>query len=748
MGVRLRGWLRANGARFGFVAIILALGVVLIVAILRPNGQTATIPPPPGQPSFTYQTSWTLPELTRAIDAGEVAAISVADPNSAVVGPAGPESAAGLLVAKTTSGTLVPVRSGVPTDQTVDALRTLGYERLITKEAFDARNALADGTPNGGVTGPFTLIIAIVVVGLFSYLMIRVLRARGGEEPSRWRVVGGPAPQAGDRPKVRLEDVAGVDEAKLELTETIEFLRSPARFAALGATPVRGVLLYGPPGTGKTMLAKAVAAEADVPFFAASGSDFVEKFVGVGASRIRSLFGAARKAGKGVVFIDEIDAIAKKRGGVNSHDEREHTLNQLLVELDGFGPNENVVVIGATNRLDVLDPALLRPGRFGRKVHVPLPDREDRLAILQVHAAGKPLSPLVDLPAVARKTYGFSGAMLADLLNESAILAARDQQTEITPNDVQRGWLKVAVGSSRVRSMDERERSIIAAHEAGHAVCGLLVGERRRVEEISLYQHGEALGITVSSSEDNDLPAESDLRSRLVALMGGRVAEELLFSEVTGGASNDFEQATSLARQMVTRLGMGRDPEDREQGATGRGVLSAFVVDGETRDGLPSEVAAAQLRAARAILDAAYTRARELLLERMDLLGAVAGYLYEHERMTGDDLDLIYAGSIGPADPYGWRHVSAKPRAWDEIAPTFARREPRIELVAPAGPSGPAFDRRRRSPLNRVRRSLPRPIHRAIHALAKAFPDGDESFDNRSKGGSGEASAGSGEAAG
>jgi len=271
-------------------------------------------------------------------------------------------------------------------------------------------------------------------------------------------------------------------------------------------------------------------------------------------------------------------------------------------------------------------------------------------------------------------------------------------------------------------------------------VSGLLVGERRRVEEISLYQHGEALGITVSSSEDNDLPAESDLRSRLVALMGGRVAEELLFSEVTGGASNDFEQATNLAQQMVTRLGMGRDPDDREQGATGRGVLSAFVVDGESRDVLPTEVAAAQSRAIRWILDEAYTRARELLLERMDLLGAVAGYLYEHERMTGDDLEQIHAGVIGPADPYGWRHVSAKPRAWDEIAPTFAVKPTLIELVAPAGPSGPAQDRRRRSPLNHVRRALPRPLNRAIHALAKAFPERDDALDKPTKGGSGEAS--------
>ena len=637
------------------------------------------------------------------------------------MGPGGTESAAGLLVAKTTNGSLVPVRAGVPTDQAIDALRALGYDRLLTREALDAQAGTpADGSaPNAYLALGLTLL----VTGLFVVIMMRLYRPRSAEDGSRWRSVGGGRREDGAegyRPKVRLADVAGVDEAKLELTETIEFLRAPARFAAVGAKPVRGVLLYGPPGTGKTMLAKAVAAEASVPFFAASGSDFVEKFVGVGASRIRSLFRSARKAGKGVVFIDEIDAIAKRRGGLNSHDEREQTLNQLLVELDGFGPNENVVVIGATNRLDVLDAALLRPGRFGRKVHVPLPDKEDRLEILTVHAEGKPLAGTVDLAAVARKTYGFSGAMLADLLNEAAILCARDDRAEIGPDDVQRGWLKVAVGSSRVRSMDERERSIIAAHEAGHAVCGLLVGERRRVEEISLYQHGDALGITVSSSEDNDLPAESDLRARLVALMGGRVAEELLFSEVTGGASNDFEQATSLATTMVSRLGMGRDPEDRERGATGRGVLSAFVVgDGhEGRETLPDDVGAAQARASRAILDEAYARARELLLERMDLLGAVAAYLYEQERMTGDDLEAIHAGALGPADPYGWRHVSAKPRAWEDIGPLFTTT-PKIELVAPAGPALPVLDRRRPGRSNRLRRAIPRPVHRILREIVR-----------------------------
>jgi len=322
------------------------------------------------------------------------------------------------------------------------------------------------------------------------------------------------------------------------------------------------------------MLARAVASEADVPFIAASGAEFIEKYVGVGSRRVRELFSQARKHGRAVVFIDEFDALGKARGGVNSHEEREQTLNQLLIELDGFSSTDGVVVIAATNRIDVLDPAVLRPGRFNRKIHVGLPDVAGRREILAVHARGKPMAADADLDGVARKTYGFSGAQLADLLNEAAILAARRQAEEVTGVDVHGGWLKVAVGTARHRSMDDRERSIIAAHEVGHAICGRIHGDRRRVEEISLFAHGEALGVTVSSQEDNDLPAESDLRARLVALMGGRAAEELLFQEVTGGAANDFEQANRIAGLMVNKWGMGRDPEAADQGTSGRGQLS------------------------------------------------------------------------------------------------------------------------------------------------------------------------------
>jgi cell division protease FtsH len=713
---------RANPL-FLLAAAILTVAIVLLGSQMvgqsgsRPSSGTT------GAPSATFDRAWTFPELTREIEAGDVASITVAGRGSFLQAPgASPEAADGMLVARTSEGALVVVSPGVTTAEAIDALRSLGYGRLLTQAAIDWRAAGQLPSQGGGASGMAMIITLLVTAGLVAIVFGMRRRSRGMGD-SQWATAGS---SAAERPTVRLADVAGVDEAKLELVETIEFLKDPERFRAVGAKPVRGVMLYGPPGTGKTMLAKAVAAEAGVRFFAASGSDFVEKFVGVGAGRIRALFSAARKTGKGVIFIDEIDAIAKTRGGPMSHEEREQTLNQLLVELDGFGPNENVVVIGATNRLDTLDPAILRPGRFTRRVHVPLPDRDDRAEILAVHAADKPLSPAVDLAAIARKTYGFSGAMLADLLNESAIFAAREGRTTIEPNDVQRGWLKVAVGSSRIRSMDERERSIIAAHEGGHAVCGTLAGEKRRVEEISLYQHGEALGVTVSSSEDNALPSESDLRAQLVALMGGRVAEELLFHEYTGGASQDFAQATDLATLMVTRWGMGADPSERVRGVTGRGVLSAIAT---TESSKPSvEVAAAQDRAVRAILDDAYARARALLLERMDLLDAVGGYLYENERMTGDEFEAIVAGTLRPSSTSDWRSPAASPRPWDEIPGVFANPALVDRRTAPRGARGtssgaapvpPAPGARRRPSL--ADRYLRRPTVGLFARIGRAF---------------------------
>ncbi|HEX3427569.1 MAG TPA: AAA family ATPase, partial [Candidatus Limnocylindrales bacterium] len=452
----------------------------------------------------------------------------------------------------------------------------------------------------------------------------------------------------------------------------------------------RGIMLYGPPGTGKTMLARAVAAEASVPFHYASGSEFVEKYVGVGAKRIRDLFAQARKLGRGVIFFDEFDALGKSRGGPNSHEEREQTLNQLLVELDGFGSTDDVIVIAATNRLDVLDPAVLRPGRFNRKIHVGLPDVKGRREILDVHARSKPLAPTTDLEEVARKTYGFSGAQLADLLNEAAIMAARRGVDVIEPEDLHAGWLKVAVGTSRRRSMDQRERSIIAAHEVGHAICSKVHGDKRRVEEISLFAHGEALGVTVSSQEDNDLPSETDLRARLIALMGGRAAEEILFHEVTGGAANDFDAANRIATAMVTRWGMGRDPEADDVGISGRGALS-FFVPAEGARNLPSDVQAAATRAIGGILDEAYAEASRTLVEHMETLRRLAAWLVEHERVDGPTFDDLFDGRLeAPSSSDDWRAATSRPRAWGDVIDLAGRRSVRSPVPDAAALAGVA----------------------------------------------------------
>jgi cell division protease FtsH len=667
-----------RGPRAAFVVTVLVVISIAASGSLVLLGGKAAPAETAGQPSFTYPDGWSLVELERHLTAGDVTAIS-ATKSSTAIGNAPDE-----LVVKTRDGQIITVDLAVSAGEAVTALTGLGYGNLLTTEALAAGRSAsgADGAAN-----PMAIILPVLMLGAMIVLISRMSR-RGGA-PSREsssgfstimpadpnaKLTGDAAKDATLRAVATLDDVAGCDEAKLELTEAIDFLRSPERFHQLGARIPRGIMLYGPPGTGKTMLARAVASEAGVPFHYASGSEFVEKYVGVGARRIRDLFAQARKLGRGVIFLDEFDALGKARGGPNSHEEREQTLNQLLVELDGFGTTDDVIVIAATNRLDVLDPAVLRPGRFNRKIHVGLPDVKGRKAILEVHARNKPIAMTVDLGEMARKTYGFSGAQLADLLNEAAIMAARRLADVISGDDLHAGWLKVAVGTSRRRSMDERERSIIAAHEVGHAICSKVHGDKRRVEEISLFAHGEALGVTVSSQEDNDLPSESDLRARLVALMGGRAAEEILFQEVTGGASNDFEAANGIATAMVTKWGMGRDPEAVDGGVSGRGILS-FLVPTSGHRSLPSEVQGAATRAIRAILDEAYAEASRTLVANMDTLRRLAAYLVEHERVDGTTFDELFDGiRLVPNGEGEWRAATARPRAWGEIVDLAAHR--------------------------------------------------------------------------
>ena len=651
-----------------------AAAAAVVVLALGLAGGRPVAPATNPAPSFTMTQGWTLVELTQHLERGEVQAITATGT---------PGEGDGRLVAREADGTLVPVRLTVSAEDAARALVSLGYGDLLTDEAWAAARATRPlvGPPGDpvrtflGVALPVAMVAAILLLVWSAFrggLPMRRPAAFSVARPGRNREQAAPLGAVGSG-GVRLVDVAGCDEAKEELTEVIDFLRDSARFVRLGATLPRGVLLYGPPGTGKTMLARAVANEAGVAFLHVSGSEFVEKYVGVGAKRVRDLFAQARKLGRAVIFIDEFDALAKQRGGANGHEEREQTLNQLLVELDGFKPNDDIVVIAATNRLDVLDAAVLRPGRFNRKVHVGLPDVRGRREILAVHTRSKPLAPSVDLDVLARKTYGFSGAQLADLVNEAAILAARRGAHDIVTSDLQAGWLKVAVGTGRRRSMDERERAIIAAHEVGHAICGRIWGDRRTVEEISLFAHGEALGVTVSSQEDNDLPSESDLHARLVALMGGRAAEELLFHEVTGGASNDFEKATQIATMMVTRFGMGRDPEATEAGLSGRGVLSLMVPKGGST--LPSEIQPAATRAIRAILDQAYADAADTLAEHLATLRRIAAYLVQEERLDGETFAELFEGTIEVPHAEGeWRPAGTRPRDWAEVVPFRDRR--------------------------------------------------------------------------
>ena len=668
-----------------FLIVAIAAGGSLVLVSRDPPAGTAT---GGGQPAFTYSGGWTLVELQRHVEAGEIVAIT------AVRGTDTAGAPTETLLARTTEGQVVAVNLSVSAGQAVEALAAMGYSGLLTAEALQV-SAPVGAEPGLNI---FAILLPTSMLILMIFMVFRMSRrghatARDGAS-FRTIMPSAAAPdgtasvaESGALPTVRLDDVAGCDEAKLELTETIEFLRTPEKFHKLGARIPRGIMLYGPPGTGKTMLARAVAAEAGVPFHHASGSEFVEKYVGVGARRVRDLFAQARKLGRGVIFFDEFDALGKARGGPNSHEEREQTLNQLLVELDGFGTTDDIVVIAATNRLDTLDSAVLRPGRFNRKIHVGLPDVAGREAILAVHARNKPLSATVDLGEIARKTYGFSGAMLADLLNEAAILAARRATDAIGPEDLHGGWLKVAVGTSRRRSMDERERSIIAAHEVGHAICGKVHGDKRKVEEISLFAHGEALGVTVSSQEDNDLPSESDLRARLVALMGGRAAEEILFQEVTGGASNDFEAANRIATAMVTRWGMGRDPEAADGGISGRGTLS-FLVPDAGRHTLPSDVQGAATRAIRGILDDAYAEACRTLIANMDTLRRLAAYLVEHERVDGSTFDELFDGRRPvPNAEDEWRAATSRPRAWGDIVDIAANRVRPLIAAKPAAAS-------------------------------------------------------------
>ena len=481
-------------------------------------------------------------------------------------------------------------------------------------------------------------IIIFVIFIFFWFFMMRQATGRGG----RMNTFARANAKLGSAEKnpVKFDDVAGADEEKKELEEVVEFLKDPGKFTRLGARIPRGILLVGPPGTGKTLLSKAVAGEAGVPFFSISGSDFVEMYVGVGASRVRDLFETARKAPASIIFIDEIDAVGRHRGAGlgGGHDEREQTLNQLLVEMDGFGKHEGVIVMAATNRPDILDPALLRPGRFDRQITVSYPDLKGREEILQVHARNKPLEGDVDLKKIAQTTVGFTGADLANLLNEAALLAARDGKHLIGMSDIENATLKVMVGTEKKNlRITEAEKKKTAYHEAGHAILAHALPSQDPVRRISIIPSGNALGYTLNPpTKDRYSVYKSELNEQISMLLGGRVAEAIVFGDVSGGASNDIQRATAIARNMVTKYGMSDllgavrfgGEHSSEEVFLGRDFNSGVDYSQETAAKIDAEI--------KRIIDEAYARAEEILREHREKLDFIAEFLVKHEVMEDD----------------------------------------------------------------------------------------------------------------
>jgi cell division protease FtsH len=448
-----------------------------------------------------------------------------------------------------------------------------------------------------------------------------------------------------EKKKVTFDDVAGVQEEKEELQEIVEFLKQPKKFIEMGARIPKGVLLVGPPGTGKTLLAKAVSGEAGVPFFSISGSDFVEMFVGVGASRVRDLFEQAKKNSPCIVFIDEIDAVGRHRGAGHGggHDEREQTLNQLLVEMDGFGINEGVIILAATNRPDILDPALLRPGRFDRQVVVGIPDVKGREEILKVHAKGKPFAEGVEIPVLAKNTVGFTGADLENMLNEAALLAARKNKKQIFMEDLEDAMIKVLMGpEKKSRVVTEKDKKLVAYHEAGHAVVSRFLETQDPIHQVSIVPRGRAGGFTMHKpNEDKSYTSKSEMLDKIVVMLGGRVAENMVLSDISTGAQNDIERATKLARNMIMRYGMSEKlgpiafGTDQDEVFLGRDLAQMRNYSEKIAAEIDEEI--------RSIIDKAYHRAEELLKTNLEKLHLVAEALIEREKIEGAEFEELFA---------------------------------------------------------------------------------------------------------
>lgn len=593
----------------------------------------------------------------------------------------------------------------IPDDQQIDKIVISGYNlygytdvnaaayaystvgpSLYDATASDVRNWMDMGIqisfedPNAGSGWGNVLYIAVLVVGIVAFFLI--LRSMSGGS-GKVMNFGKTKARVSTNIKVRFSDVAGAEEEKEELKEVVEFLKSPKKFADLGAKIPKGVLLVGPPGTGKTLFAKAVAGEAGVPFFSVSGSDFVEMYVGVGASRVRDLFDMAKRNQPCIIFIDEIDAVGRQRGAGlgGGHDEREQTLNQILVQMDGFETNEGVIVMAATNRADILDSALLRPGRFDRQIYVNLPDVKGREAILKVHARNKPLAPDVNFKVIARMTSGFSGADLANLLNEAAILAAREGKHMIGNLELYEGINKVIMGpQKKSRVVTEADKKCTAYHEAGHAILAKLCEHNDNVHEVSIIPRGMAAGYTLTRPEtdDNDMTVNK-LNDFICMALGGRVAEELVIHDVSAGASNDIQKVTQMARKMVTEWGMSAKVGPICYGSDGPVFLGR---DFEERNSYSEQTASIIDSEVRAIVEKQYERARTLLKENRSILDNMARVLVERETIYTAEVDMLMQGCSytevlaymekhdkgEPDDPFGLKGKAAETTAAGKTA--------------------------------------------------------------------------------